>query len=99
MNRAYLSLQTDGYLKSVRGKGVFVTDIAASTTGETGEVEAVLDDCLKACKALGLSYDEAVSRMRVRATRLKMQEATPHRAEGTNVITLRAGEDSTKKEV
>lgn len=98
VNKAYLSLQTDGYLKSVRGKGVFVTDIAAtSAAGEVGEVEAVLDDCLRACRALGLSYDEAVSRMRVRASRLKMQEASPQRREGTNVIVLFPEEGAAEK--
>ena len=53
VNKAYLSLQSDGYLKSVRGKGVFVTDLGADAGAQGGEVEAVLDDCLHACRNLG----------------------------------------------
>ncbi len=88
VNKAYLSLQSDGYLKSVRGKGVFVTDLGADAGAQGGEVEAVLDDCLHACRNLGLSYDEAVAQMTRRAMRLKMAEAQPQRAGDSNIIVL-----------
>lgn len=89
VNKAYLSLQSDGFLKSVRGKGVFVTDLATQQgPGGSGEVEALLDDCLHACRSLGLSYDETVAKMRARAMRLKMQEASPRRQGDSNIIVL-----------
>lgn len=87
VNKAYLSLQSDGYLKSVRGKGVFVSDSAADQArGVSGEVEALLDDCLHACRNLGLSYDDAVAQMAQRAKYLKAAEASPQRVSGSNVI-------------
>ena len=50
VNKAYLKLrQSDGFLKSVRGKGVFVTDLATQQgPGGSGEVEALLQDDLPA---------------------------------------------------
>ncbi len=89
VNKAYLSLQTDGLVKSVRGKGAFVTDLATLPDDEPcGEAEALMDECLHACRNLGLSYDETVSRMHVRASRLKMKEAAPARRADSNVIVL-----------
>lgn len=89
VNKAYLSLQSDGLVKSVRGKGAFVTDLAALQDDEpAGEAEALMDECLRACRNLGLSYDETASRIRLRASRLKMLEATPVRRPDSNVIVL-----------
>ncbi|NHM14709.1 GntR family transcriptional regulator [Xiamenia xianingshaonis] len=89
VNKAYLSLQTDGLVKSVRGKGAFVTDLAALQNNEpSNEAEALMDECLCTCRNLGLSYDETVSRMHVRAARLKMKEAAPARRPDSNVIVL-----------
>lgn len=89
VNKAYLSLQSDGYLKSVRGTGVFVSDAAMKPIQEASNgVEALLDDCLRACHSLGMSYDEAVAQMATRAMRLKMAEAVPRRASDSNVIVL-----------
>lgn len=89
VNKAYLSLQSDGYLKSIRGKGVFVTDAApGGNTAEPAGADAILDDCLKACRRLGLTYDEAVSKMAARAMMLKMAEAVPAKVPGSNVIVL-----------
>ena len=39
VNKAYLSLVSDGYLESTRGRGVFVTDLGAKM-GAEGEGEA-----------------------------------------------------------
>ncbi len=89
VNKAYLSLQTDGLVKSVRGKGAFVTDLATQQNDEPSDgAEALMDECLRACRNLGLSYDETVSRMHVRAARLKMKEAVPARRPDSNVIVL-----------
>ena len=43
VNKAYLSLVSDGYLESTRGRGVFVTDLGAKMGAEgEGEADAVL---------------------------------------------------------
>ena len=72
VNRAYLHLQSEGLLKSVRGQGVFVSEIAApaSEGSSLGEVEELLDDCLRACQALGVEYEETVKLMNIRAKRM-----------------------------
>lgn len=89
VNKAYLSLQTDGLVKSVRGKGAFVTDLVMLQNDEpSDEAEALMDECLHACRNLGLSYDETVSRMHVRAACMKMKEAAPARRPDSNVIVL-----------
>ena len=94
VNKAYLSLQSDGYLKSVRGKGVFVSEeLVRADTVSSKNLDAILDDCLHACRKLGLSYDEAVAEMAIRAKQLKMREATPRRVPGSNVIVLEMQDD------
>lgn len=59
VNKAYLSLVSDGYLESTRGRGVFVTDIAAQLgDGEMDQVEAIMDDAINACRELGMGYED-----------------------------------------
>lgn len=89
VNKAYLSLQSDGYLKSIRGKGMFVADPLPGSGSESAEdLEAILDDCLQACKSMGLTYEEAAEQMVLRAKMLVMIEALPYRLPGSNVIAL-----------
>lgn len=99
VNKAYLSLQSDGYLKSIRGKGVFVTE-AADMRGEgpAGDVAALLDGCLRACRNLGLTYEEAAAQMSLRARALAMEEAVPQRTPGSNVIRLAPADKTRAKE-
>lgn len=99
VNKSYLSLSSDGYVESIRGKGVFVCNVAKSVDeAEQGELEALLDDCLQACKNLGLSYDETVAQMTLYVRRLKMREAQAHIEPGSNVIELKAPDASSKRE-
>ena len=93
VNKAYLSLQSDGYLKSVRGRGVFVADpLPGKGDASAREFEAVLDDCLRTCRNLGLTYEEAAAQMAVRAKVLTMSEAIPYRVPNSNVIVLTGGD-------
>lgn len=57
VNKAYLSLVSDGYLESTRGRGVFVTDIA-SELGDEGldQATGIMDEAIAACRDLGMSY-------------------------------------------
>lgn len=99
VNKAYLSLQSDGYLKSVRGKGVFVTDAARFREDAEGdELTALLDDCLRACRDLGATYEEAAHLMMQRARALGMAEAKPQRTPGSNVIKLTSSASDAAKE-
>lgn len=57
VNKAYLSLVSDGYLESTRGRGVFVTDIASKLGDEEiDQVNAIMDDAIVACRGLGMDY-------------------------------------------
>lgn len=98
VNKAYLSLQSDGYLKSIRGKGMFVADpLPGNEAGSAEDLEAVLDDCLHACKSMGLTYEEAAEQMVLRAKMLIMIESLPYRLPGSNVIALHPDNQASKK--
>ena len=57
VNKAYLSLVSDGYLESTRGRGVLVTDIASQLgDDELDQVTGIIDDAVAACRELGMSY-------------------------------------------
>lgn len=82
VNKAYLSLASDGYIESTRGRGAFVCDLDADATSETNEaVNLALDECIQACRDLGLSLDDVQVRMTRRIQQRKreyrMAEASP----------------------
>lgn len=59
VNKAYLSLVSDGYLESTRGRGVFVTDIASQLGDEEmSQVSGIMDDAINACRELGMRYED-----------------------------------------
>jgi GntR family transcriptional regulator len=55
VNKAYLSLTHDGYIMSVRGRGVFVSAHDELTSERVLEAEALLQDLLESLRALGLT--------------------------------------------
>ena len=75
VNNAYLSLVSDGYLESTRGRGVFVRDLDAEVDKEYAEeVDGLLEDCVTACRDLGLSLDDVQARMARKIKQLKAAE-------------------------
>ena len=75
VNKAYLSLVSDGYLESTRGRGVFVRDLDAEVDKEYAEeVDGLLEDCVTACRDLGLSLDDVQARMARKIKQLKAAE-------------------------
>ena len=75
VNKAYLSLVSDGYLESTRGRGVFVRDLEAEMGEEyTREVDGVLSDCVAACRELGLSLDDIQRCMTHKIKQIKKDE-------------------------
>lgn len=76
VNKAYLSLVSDGFLESTRGRGVFVTDIAQKMgANEVDRVTAILNDCIEACREMGMSLDEVDQAMTRRIREIKLEEA------------------------
>lgn len=66
VNKAYLSLISDGYITSTRGRGAFVRDIAEEMeTDESHEADEVLDECITSCLDMGLSLDDIEKRMKL----------------------------------
>lgn len=84
VNKAYLSLVSDGYLESTRGRGVFVRDLDAEVDEEyTNEVDGILGDCVAACRDLGLSLDDVQKCMTRKIKQLKKDEGLePERETG-----------------
>ena len=59
VNKAYISLMHDGYITSTRGRGAFVNNLDEEENEENIKmVEALLDDCISACRDLGLSLGD-----------------------------------------
>ena len=59
VNKAYLALKSEGFIESTRGRGAFVRDLDQEVDQEfSTEVDSVLDECVAACRALGLSPDD-----------------------------------------
>lgn len=91
VNKAYLSLQSDGYVTSIRGKGVFVSEAVKGEGDVVDDIQAVLDDCLRACRQLGVDYEDTAALMVQRAKYLRMVESVPRRVPGTNIISVGSG--------
>ena len=85
VNKAYLSLVSDGYLESTRGRGVFVRDVA--------RVRGVLDDCIGACREMGMGLDDIEHAMSRRIKRLKYDEAQAGGAAGARIVDFDRGRD------
>ena len=68
VNKAYLSLVSDGYLESTR-------DLDAEVDEEYAhEVDGILDDCVMACRDLGLSLDDIQKCMERKIKQIKKDE-------------------------
>lgn len=75
VNKAYLNLSNDGYLESIRGKGVFVRNLDADLGREyTQEVDRMLDDFISGCRDLGMSLDDINQRVSRKIKQLKKEE-------------------------
>ena len=82
VNKAYLSLVSDGYLESTRGRGVFVRGLDADVGDEHAqEIDAILGDCVASCRDLGLTLDD-VQKCRARKIKQMKREAAQEPAGG-----------------
>lgn len=80
-------LVSDGYLESTRGRGVFVTDMAAKLGSEgEDEADAVLGECIASCRELGMGYDDIERAMSRKIRRLMYDEATERGEVSAHII-------------
>ena len=93
VNKAYLSLASDGYIESVRGRGAFVRNIEDEVWSEhASEVDGVIDDCIQACLDMGLSLDDVVAFVSRKVSKLKRSGAVaPANKTASKVIKLDMG--------
>ncbi|MEG1826781.1 MAG: GntR family transcriptional regulator [Gordonibacter sp.] len=57
VSKAYMGLERDGYVTTVRGSGVFVSDIGAFPR-EGGRIDAVVEEFVKSCLEEGMTYED-----------------------------------------
>lgn len=93
VNKAYLSLASDGYIESVRGRGAFVRNIEDEVWSEhASEVDGLIDDCIHACLGMGLSPDDVVALVSRKVSKLKrVGAAAPVDKAASRVIKLDMG--------
>lgn len=77
VSKVYVDLEHEGYVVSVRGRGVFVReDVSPESDDMIAVVDAILEEATKRCLALGMPLDEIRLRMMDVAMRFKGDEAT-----------------------
>lgn len=57
VSKAYMGLERDGYVTTVRGSGVFVNDEGASLK-LVPEIDALVESFVKGCLEEGMAYDD-----------------------------------------
>ena len=105
VNKAYLSLVSDGYLESTRGRGVFVRDLDAEMDEEyTKDVDGIMSDCVAACRDLGLSLDDVQKCMIKKIKQIKVAERQADASEvplpegSGRIVTIDVGVKRAKRE-
>ena len=81
VNKAYTSLAHDGYITSTRGRGAFVNALELDEDDDRMKaVDAALDDCIAACRDLGLTPTD-VEKAMIRKIR-KMEQKRSFGSDG-----------------
>ena len=55
VSKVYVNLESDGYVESVRGRGVFVRDIGNMTDDVRSIADTEIEGCVHRCLALGMT--------------------------------------------
>ena len=64
VSKVYVNLEHDGYVESVRGRGVFVRDIGGLAADDVRSIaDTEIEESIKRCLALGMTIDEVMLRM------------------------------------
>ena len=75
VSKVYVNLESDGYVESVRGRGVFVRDIGGKADDVRSIADTEIEGCIRRCLALGMTIDEVTLRMMDVAHRLKDEKS------------------------
>lgn len=64
VSKVYVNLEHDGYVESVRGRGVFVRDIGNLAADDVRSVaDTEIEESIRRCLSLGMTIDEIMLRM------------------------------------
>ena len=64
VSKVYINLEHDGYVESVRGRGVFVRDIGKLAADDVQSIaDTEIEESIRRCLALGMTLDEIMLRM------------------------------------
>ena len=74
VNKAYLSLKSDGYIESTRGRGAFVCD-PTEIDESLNVAEDLFRDCIEACLELGLEYEDILKGMQQSIRMMENEES------------------------
>lgn len=57
VNKVYISLEHEGYIKSMRGKGAFV-DKVNTVEDSLSSAEVIIIECVRQCKEIGMTVKD-----------------------------------------
>ena len=63
LSKVYVNLESDGYVESIRGRGVFVRDIGSRGDDVLSVADTEIEGCIRRCLALGMSIDDVKLRL------------------------------------
>lgn len=73
VNKAYISLMDEGYIESRPGKGTIVREISPEKSEKLESVDTLIEDCVDACLAMGLDFDEVSKRIKKKIHEMERQ--------------------------
>ena len=94
VNKAYLALKSEGYIESTRGRGAFVRNLEAEVDAELStEIDTILDDCVAACRDLGLSLDDIRTCMDAKIVQMKRARGGDKASQSSHgrIVTIEIG--------
>ena len=63
VSKVYVNLESDDYVESIRGRGVFVRDIGSRGDDVLSVADTEIEGCIRRCLALGMSIDDVKLRL------------------------------------
>lgn len=72
VSKAYMGLERDGFVTTVRGSGVFVND-SEKIRKASGQVDALVEDFVKSCLEEGMAYEDVPKLVSACVRRMKRE--------------------------
>ena len=77
VSKAYMGLERDGYVNTVRGSGVFVRDIG-DLPQDDSHVDSLVKEFIQSCLEEGMNYDDIPKLVLKHVRRLKREHEKEH---------------------